>query len=56
VTDTTDVVVIGGGVIGLAIAWRLAARGITVEVVDPEPGQGATTTAAVRGLRRRARG
>lgn len=40
------VVVVGGGVIGLAIAWRAAARGMTVTVVDPAPGQGATGVAA----------
>jgi glycine oxidase len=36
-----DVVVVGGGVIGLAAAWTLATRGMTVAVVDPEPGHGA---------------
>ncbi len=41
-----DVVVVGGGVIGLATAWRVAARGMTVAVVDPEPGRGASWAAA----------
>jgi glycine oxidase len=41
-----DVVVIGGGVIGLASAWRLAQRGVAVAVVDPRPGGGASTVAA----------
>jgi glycine oxidase len=41
-----DVLVIGGGVIGLAIAWRCAQRGLAVTVVDPAPGSGASTTAA----------
>jgi glycine oxidase len=41
-----DVVVVGGGVIGLATAWRCAQRGLRVTVVDPAPGQGASTTAA----------
>jgi len=41
-----DVLVIGGGVIGLAIAWRAAQRGLAVIVADPSPGQGATYAAA----------
>lgn len=43
---TADVAVVGGGVIGLACAWRLAARGLAVTVVDPRPGSGATHAAA----------
>ncbi len=42
----SDVAVIGAGVIGLSIAWRCAQRGMTVVVVDPAPGAGASTTAA----------
>ena len=45
-TATTDAVVLGGGVIGAAVAWRLATRGLGVVVVDPSPGSGATDTAA----------
>ena len=41
-----DVVVVGAGAIGLASAWRLAARGAAVTVVDPAPGGGASTVAA----------
>jgi glycine oxidase len=41
-----DVVVVGGGAIGLACAWRLAARGAAVTVVDPDPGGGASGVAA----------
>ncbi len=41
-----DVVVVGGGVIGLSIAWRLTQRGARVTVVDPAPGTGASHTAA----------
>jgi glycine oxidase len=41
-----DVVVVGGGVIGLAIAWRAAGAGMTVTVVDETPGQGASWAAA----------
>jgi glycine oxidase len=44
--QTADVVVIGGGVIGAAIAWRLAVGGASVVVADPAPGSGATGTAA----------
>ncbi len=43
---TCDVAVIGGGVIGLSIAWRAASRGMDVVVVDPEPGRGASWAAA----------
>jgi glycine oxidase len=41
-----DVVVVGGGVIGLAAAWKIAVRGMAVAVVDPEPGRGASWAAA----------
>ncbi len=41
-----DVVVVGGGVIGLSVAWSAAASGRSVAVVDPEPGRGATWAAA----------
>ena len=41
-----DAVVIGGGVIGLAVAWRAAREGLEVAVVDPEPGSGASHYAA----------
>ncbi len=41
-----DVVVVGGGVIGLAAAWQVAVRGMTVAVVDPDPGRGASWAAA----------
>jgi glycine oxidase len=36
-----NVVVVGGGVIGLSVAWRLA-RAHDVTVVDPEPARGAS--------------
>jgi glycine oxidase len=42
----TDVLVVGGGVIGLAIAWRAAGAGMPVTVVDETPGQGASWAAA----------
>jgi glycine oxidase len=41
-----DVVVAGGGVIGMAIAWQAAAAGFGVTLVDPECGDGATLVAA----------
>ncbi|MEV7022525.1 glycine oxidase ThiO [Kitasatospora sp. NPDC093558] len=42
-----DVLVIGGGIIGLAVAWRAAQRGLkNVVVVDPSPGHGAAGVAA----------
>ncbi|HEX4819717.1 MAG TPA: glycine oxidase ThiO [Acidimicrobiales bacterium] len=41
-----DVAVVGGGAIGLACAWRAAQRGLSVTVVDPAPGSGASHVAA----------
>ncbi len=43
---TADVLIIGGGVIGLAVAWRAAQRGLSVIVADPDPGRGASYAAA----------
>ncbi|MFC9279885.1 glycine oxidase ThiO [Streptomyces collinus] len=43
---TSDVLVIGGGIIGLVAAWRAAQRGLATAVVDPEPGGGAARVAA----------
>ncbi|PRW63612.1 glycine oxidase ThiO [Actinopolyspora mortivallis] len=40
-----DVAVVGGGVIGLSCAWRLAAAGARVCLVDPEPASGASRMA-----------
>ncbi|MFJ8646619.1 glycine oxidase ThiO [Streptomyces sp. NPDC093546] len=42
----SDVLVIGGGIIGLVTAWRAARRGLCTAVVDPEPGGGAAQVAA----------
>ena len=38
-------VVVGAGVIGLSCAWRAAASGWTVTVVDPAPARGASWVA-----------
>jgi glycine oxidase len=38
--------VVGGGVIGLGIAWRAALAGMAVTVVDQAPGRGASWAAA----------
>jgi glycine oxidase len=43
---TSDVVVVGAGLIGLATAWRLAADGIQVTVCDPTPGIQTSNVAA----------
>ncbi|GAB2839646.1 glycine oxidase ThiO [Streptomyces deserti] len=45
-TRTSDVLVVGGGIIGLVTAWRAAQRGLATAVVDPEPGGGAAQVAA----------
>ncbi|MER5642260.1 glycine oxidase ThiO [Kitasatospora sp. NPDC002227] len=43
---TQDVLVVGGGIIGLGVAWRTAQRGLSVTVLDPAPGGGAARVAA----------
>jgi glycine oxidase len=42
----STVLVAGGGLIGLAVAWRCAQRGLRVTVVDEAPGTGASYAAA----------
>jgi len=42
----SGVLVAGGGLIGLAVAWRAARRGLAVTVVDDAPGTGASRAAA----------
>jgi glycine oxidase len=41
-----DVIIVGGGVIGLATAWRTLGRGLRVTVADPEPASKASHVAA----------
>ncbi|MFG2191171.1 glycine oxidase ThiO [Streptomyces sp. NPDC048639] len=41
-----DVLVVGGGIIGLVTAWRAAQRGLRTAVADPSPGGGAAQVAA----------
>lgn len=43
---TSDVLVVGGGIIGLVTAWRAAQRGLRTAVADPAPGGGAAHVAA----------
>ena len=44
---TSEVLVVGAGVIGLACAWRAAQRGLSVRVIDRDtPGAGASRVAA----------
>jgi glycine/D-amino acid oxidase-like deaminating enzyme len=44
--EIADVIVAGGGVIGTAIAWRAAAAGLDVVLVDPDDGRAASLVAA----------
>lgn len=45
-SEDLDLAVIGAGVIGLSIAWKAAATGLSVAIVDPVPGKGTTWVAA----------
>lgn len=46
-SSTCDAVVVGGGVVGLACAWRAAQRGLDVVVLErASPGAGASNVAA----------
>jgi glycine oxidase len=42
---SSEISVVGGGVIGLSVAWRLAAAGHRVTVIDPAPTTGASWVA-----------
>ncbi|WAL66229.1 glycine oxidase ThiO [Amycolatopsis cynarae] len=41
----TQVAVVGGGVIGLSVAWKAALAGHRVTLIDPSPGRGASWVA-----------
>lgn len=41
-----DVIIVGGGIVGLSAAWRLLQDGAEVVVLDPAPGTGASHAAA----------
>ncbi|MFD7610287.1 glycine oxidase ThiO [Streptomyces sp. NPDC059828] len=43
---SADVLVVGGGIIGLVTAWRAAQRGLRTALADPDPGGGAAQVAA----------
>ncbi|HVV11498.1 glycine oxidase ThiO [Amycolatopsis sp.] len=43
--QSNQIVIVGGGVIGLSAAWRLAAAGHAVRLVDRTPGRGASWVA-----------
>ncbi len=45
-SESPDVLIVGGGLIGLAIAWRASGHGLRVTVIDPHPGRGASWAAA----------
>ena len=44
--EAYDVVIVGGGVIGMSSAWQAAERGLRVAVIDPAPAAGASSAAA----------
>lgn len=44
--DRAEVLVVGGGIIGLVVAWQAARRGLGVTLLDPAPGGGAAQVAA----------
>ncbi|ROO51845.1 glycine oxidase [Micromonospora sp. Llam0] len=45
-SSRADVAVVGGGPIGMSIAWRCAQRGLRTVLFDPAPGSGASAVAA----------
>ncbi len=46
-TRHVDVIVVGGGIIGLAVAWRARQRGMSVTLIErDQSGQGTSRVAA----------
>ena len=41
-----DVAIVGAGVIGLSTAWRLREHGLSITIIDPDPGGAASRAAA----------
>jgi glycine oxidase len=46
----TDVLIVGGGVIGLAIGWRALREGLTVRLLEREPATASRTTHVAAGM------
>lgn len=45
-STVSDVLVVGGGIIGAVATWRASRLGLSVTCLDPAPGEGATHAAA----------
>lgn len=46
IPGSTDVIVVGAGLIGLAVGWKLSERGVSTCIADPEPMGGASRVGA----------